>query len=115
MVISTYFCLLERHYSLRSYGTFSRLSNYFAICESDERLSQLVAFMLKHRDSKIIVFFLTCASVNFFWKALKSLEEFQDYPLYSLHGKIPAKKRNGSLYSCLTYLPADTIDFRTRA
>jgi ATP-dependent RNA helicase DDX55/SPB4 len=74
-----------------------RLSNYYAICESDQRLSQLVSFLLKHRESKIIVFFLTCACVNYFWKALRYLDELKDYSLHSLHGKIPHETRIGTL------------------
>lgn len=38
------------------------------MCSSDQKLSQLVHFLKKNPDAKIIVFFITCACVDFFVK-----------------------------------------------
>jgi ATP-dependent RNA helicase DDX55/SPB4 len=72
---------------------FHRLQNLFVKVESDQKLNQLVDFLLKHKDEKVIVYFLTCACVNFFWWALRELEPLKQIPIFSLHGQVPAKKR----------------------
>ena len=40
------------------------------IVESDRKFNHLVAFLRKHKDQKHMVFFSTCASVDYFSKAL---------------------------------------------
>lgn len=44
------------------------LSNYYEITEPEQKLNNLVSFLLNHKQDKIIVFFLTCACVDYFTK-----------------------------------------------
>uniref|UniRef100_A0A6B2L0K8 ATP-dependent RNA helicase n=1 Tax=Arcella intermedia TaxID=1963864 RepID=A0A6B2L0K8_9EUKA len=75
------------------------LNNFYIQCNSDEKLAQLVHFLEHHPNDKVIVYFLTCACVNFFWKALKSLPSLKKHTFISLHGKVPTQKRAGMLES----------------
>jgi hypothetical protein len=49
---------------------FSRLDNYYLECKAEQKLSFLIEFLKTHKDKKIIVFFLTCACVDYFWKVI---------------------------------------------
>ena len=126
------------------------LENYYTVVERDEKVGQLVSFMREHEGEKGIVFFLTCACVDFYAKvALRTAEilalpcpnplppppppPFLSLPqvlppivnegrnktakgskgqkkkakggkgsndeiaIYSLHGRMPQKKRNANL------------------
>ena len=53
----------------------------------------MVQFILSHKDSKIRVFFLTCASVDFFAHAVQSLPALAGLKVKSLHGRMVQKKR----------------------
>jgi hypothetical protein len=46
--------------------TPSSLSIYYLLCEADGKLGQLVHFLRAHRKEKVIVYFLTCAVVDFY-------------------------------------------------
>lgn len=43
------------------------------ICSQEERLSQLVHYLKQHKHQKVIVYFITCACVNYFAKLLQAL------------------------------------------
>ena len=49
------------------------LKNYHIYCKSNEKMSVLIDFLKSHQDKKIITFFATCASVDFFGKLLSKL------------------------------------------
>ncbi|XP_077863424.1 ATP-dependent RNA helicase DDX55-like, partial [Saccoglossus kowalevskii] len=66
------------------------LKNYYWICETDEKFNLLVAFLRKHKTSKHIVFFSTCASVEYFSCGLADL--LKPMTLLSLHGKMKARR-----------------------
>jgi len=70
--------------------TPSKLKNYFVVCEYDEKFSQLVAFLRQRKDEKHIVFFNTCACVEYFSKMLQLL--VRKVELLSLHGKMKGKR-----------------------
>jgi len=53
--------------------TPSLLKNYYTICESDMKFSYLVDFLQKRRDEKHLVFFSTCAQVDYFSEALQQI------------------------------------------
>ena len=72
-----------------------RLENIYSFVESDQKLNQLVNFLTKNKDKKFIVYFMTCACVDYFWKMLSNLSSLKNFPMLSLHGKVPAKKRQG--------------------
>jgi ATP-dependent RNA helicase DDX55/SPB4 len=75
---------------------FFSLGNFYMTIPANEKLNQLVAFIAKHKEKKIIVYFLTCACVNFFWWVMRELEPLKDHPIFSLHGQVPPKKRSGT-------------------
>jgi ATP-dependent RNA helicase DDX55/SPB4 len=63
----------------------------------DEKLSRLVAFLRQHKDEKVIVFFLTCACVEYYGLALKELLRSDTYYIETLHGKLNPKRREKSM------------------
>jgi len=73
------------------------LTNWFMTCESDEKLAQLCHFISEHASQKVIIYFLTCACVDFIYRALSVLKNSNviptDFKLFSLHGKVPHLKR----------------------
>lgn len=73
--------------------TPSTLTNYYIVTTLEEKLSRLVAFLQDHSKEKIIVFFLTCACVQFYGQALQ--EYGIDVEL--LHGKLVQKRREKAM------------------
>ena len=79
------------------------LKNYFVTLPSDAKLGfvgtvscsdwKLLRFLRSHQQEKIIVFFLTCAQVDFLTSALLSLDVLAGIKLRSLHGRMVQKKR----------------------
>ena len=59
--------------SSSSQRTPSALRNYYSIVAPDGRLALLLRFLLHRTDQKCIVFFATCASVDFFGKVVRAL------------------------------------------
>jgi len=78
-------------------STPSSLTNYYLICPLQEKLSRLAAFLVQHKDEKIIVFFLTCACVDFFGNALSELMATHLDYIEALHGKMNQKRRQNTL------------------
>lgn len=88
--------------------TPKELTNCYMIVERDQKLNQLMALMKCHEDKKIIVYFLTCACVDFFGKIVYNIVRKSDEAvssgrtkgkstekrlLLSLHGKMVQKRR----------------------
>jgi ATP-dependent RNA helicase DDX55/SPB4 len=89
-------------------ATPSSLTNYYIISPLDEKLSRLVSFLQSHaRSEKVIVFFLTCACVDFFGTVLTKLlcpekkksDAFCSSGIYieMLHGKMVQKRRENAM------------------
>lgn len=76
-------------------ATPSSLTNYYLVCPIDEQLSRLVVFLQQHKDEKIIVFFLTCACVDFYGSALEKL--LPENYIELLHGRMVQKRREKSM------------------
>ncbi|XP_068748191.1 ATP-dependent RNA helicase DDX55-like [Montipora capricornis] len=70
--------------------TPSTLKNFYTICEGDKKFSTLVAFLKARKTSKNMVFFSTCACVNYFSKALERL--LTNVTVLSIHGKMRSKR-----------------------
>ncbi|CAH3024194.1 unnamed protein product [Porites evermanni] len=66
------------------------LRNFYTICESDRKFSRLVAFLKARKTCKSMVFFSTCACVNYFSKALERL--LTNVNVLSIHGKMKSKR-----------------------
>ena len=65
--------------------------------------------MQEHQDDKIIVYFLTCASVDFFHSALTQLPNMKAAQLFALHGKMKQAARE-AVMSSYTGSPAGTAN-----
>ncbi|XP_076208628.1 ATP-dependent RNA helicase DDX55 isoform X2 [Aptenodytes patagonicus] len=70
--------------------TPTRLENYYMICKADEKFNQLVHFLRQHKQEKHLVFFSTCACVEYYGKALESL--IKQVKIMSIHGKMKDKR-----------------------
>lgn len=64
----------------------------YTVVPGNEKVPQLLAFLAAHRDKKVIVYFLTCASVEYFSLALPALPGGVAMPLLALHGGLKQKK-----------------------
>lgn len=72
--------------------TPQQLENFYMICESDQKFPQLLDFLSKRKDKKIIIYFLTCACVDYFRMLFKSFTKLE-IPIISIHGKVPHQAR----------------------
>lgn len=72
------------------------LKNYYLISPLQEKLSRLVAFLESHKNETIIVFFLTCACVEFFGSSLQQILE-DKLKIELLHGKLVQKRREKTM------------------
>uniref|UniRef100_A0A6I8PKI5 ATP-dependent RNA helicase n=1 Tax=Ornithorhynchus anatinus TaxID=9258 RepID=A0A6I8PKI5_ORNAN len=70
--------------------TPSRLENYYMVCKADEKFNQLVHFLRNHKQEKHLVFFSTCACVEFYGKALESF--VKNAKIMCIHGKMKHKR-----------------------
>ncbi|DBA74767.1 TPA: hypothetical protein ACH3X2_009290 [Trebouxia sp. C0005] len=88
--------------------TPSSLEIQYQICDNVQKLQQLVEFIQDHQDDKVIVYFLTCASVDFFQSALTQLPDMKAAQLYALHGKMKQAARE-AVMSSYTGSPAGCL------
>ncbi|XP_066227223.1 ATP-dependent RNA helicase DDX55 isoform X1 [Saccopteryx leptura] len=70
--------------------TPSRLRNQYMICKADEKFNQLVHFLRNHKREKHLVFFSTCACVEYYGKALEAL--VKGVEIMCIHGKMKYKR-----------------------
>lgn len=71
------------------------LHNYYTMVEHQHKLAHLVQFIAAHGiECKIIVFFLTCAQVNYLTIVLNKLHQLAGIHISGLHGKLDGKKRH---------------------
>ncbi|XP_019342269.1 ATP-dependent RNA helicase DDX55 isoform X2 [Alligator mississippiensis] len=70
--------------------TPTRLENYYMICRADEKFNQLVHFLRQHKQEKHLVFFSTCACVEYYGKALESM--VKNAKIMCIHGKMKHKR-----------------------
>ncbi len=84
--------------------TPTSLTNYYMVTKLEEKMSRLTAFLQSHREQKIIVFFLTCACVDFYGSAIQQLFTVKigsggdgGMTIEILHGKLVQKRRENSM------------------
>ncbi|WWC87839.1 uncharacterized protein L201_002733 [Kwoniella dendrophila CBS 6074] len=81
--------------------TPTALQNTYLICRHAEKTLQLVrilqAEVKKNEAAKFVVFFSTCAAVDYFYRILSRLQIMSSYHLTSLHGDLPPKVREKAL------------------
>ncbi|XP_075710662.1 ATP-dependent RNA helicase DDX55 [Rhinoderma darwinii] len=70
--------------------TPTRLQNYYMICKSDEKFNYLVSFLRQRKLEKHLVFFSTCACVEYYGKALEMF--VKNVKVMSIHGKMKHKR-----------------------
>lgn len=73
-----------------SQKTPSRLQNHYMVCKADEKFNQLVHFLRNHKQEKHLVFFSTCACVEYYGKALEAL--VRGVEVMCIHGKMKHKR-----------------------
>lgn len=69
------------------------LKNFYVVQEASDKLNYLVSFLRKHQREKIMVFFSTCASVDYFGEILKKLLKSS---VLLIHGKRKKGKRGNA-------------------
>ncbi|XP_054468289.1 ATP-dependent RNA helicase DDX55 [Anoplopoma fimbria] len=70
--------------------TPSRLCNYYTICRAENKFNNLVAFLRQRKLEKHLVFFSTCACVEYFGRALETL--IKRVTVHCIHGKMKNKR-----------------------
>ena len=74
------------------------LKCYFTLCESDALFSQLVTFLVRNGiGKKCIIYFLTCACVDFAASVLPELPGLKKFIFIHLHGKMKQSAREKAL------------------
>ncbi|CAM8898790.1 unnamed protein product [Rhodiola kirilowii] len=79
--------------------TPSSLNIEYVECEACKKPSQLVDLIIKNKSQKLIVYFMTCASVDYWGLVLPSISVLKGIPLISLHGKMKQMQRAKALES----------------
>ncbi|KAG2386720.1 hypothetical protein C9374_002464 [Naegleria lovaniensis] len=87
----------------------SQLTNFYMYCDYRQKLNYLI-HLLKNDDpipsgNSIIVYFLTCACVDFYSKLFREIlgkKDLQSIQLFSLHGQMVQKRRNAEHQSFKT-------------
>lgn len=101
--------------SSSSIYTPTTLTNYYLVTKLEEKICRLGKFLTSHSREKTIVFFLTCACVDFFGSALQRLlsdntknkmqldgvrddgDEEDGLTIELLHGKLSQKRREKAM------------------
>ncbi|KAI8465769.1 MAG: DEAD-domain-containing protein [Monoraphidium minutum] len=73
------------------------LSLQYVVCDVDEKMGQLIAFLAAHTDAKAIVYFLTCACVEHAAVALKRHPLLKGLHVSALHGQLKQAQREATL------------------
>ncbi|KAG0318153.1 ATP-dependent rRNA helicase spb4 [Dissophora globulifera] len=78
----------------------------YVLCSTSQKLLLLTHLLRQESaNKKTIVYFATCASVDYFYKLLARLPALSDFAIHSLHGKMETKKRSLTFKS-FTEIPA---------
>ncbi|KAI1311607.1 ATP-dependent rRNA helicase spb4 [Mortierella claussenii] len=78
----------------------------YILCSTSQKLLLLSHLLRQEAASKkTIVYFATCASVDYFYKLLSRHPMLSDFSIHSLHGKMETKKRSLTFKS-FTDIPA---------
>ncbi|KAG0199046.1 ATP-dependent rRNA helicase spb4 [Mortierella sp. GBA30] len=78
----------------------------YILCSTSQKLLLLTHLLRQESaNKKTIVYFATCASVDYFYKLLSRHPALSDFAIHSLHGKMETKKRSLTFKS-FTDIPA---------
>ncbi|XVF84068.1 hypothetical protein PTKIN_Ptkin16aG0545000 [Pterospermum kingtungense] len=84
---------------LASSKTPSGLHLEYLECEAGKKPSQLVDLLIKNKSKKVIIYFMTCACVDYWGVVLPRLTALKGFNLISLHGKMKQTAREKALAS----------------
>ncbi|KAK9760143.1 ATP-dependent rRNA helicase spb4, variant 2 [Basidiobolus ranarum] len=84
--------------------TPASLENGYIACDSDQKLGQLIRVLQSQNDKKYIVYFSTCACVDYFFKILSKISALSEFKIFSLHGQMETKRRNAT-YNSFVSIP----------
>ncbi|ODN80662.1 ATP-dependent rRNA helicase SPB4 [Cryptococcus amylolentus CBS 6039] len=84
------------------------LQNTYLTCRNAEKTLQLIRLLQSEsrapfEASKYIVYFSTCAAVDYFYRVLSRLPRLSKFHLTSLHGDLPPKIRETALETFTTH------------
>lgn len=70
------------------------LSNYYLFAKGAEKLDRLIAFLAENKDEKVIIYVMTCASVDWLYEVLTTVLLKDDADnIFHLHGQMKLEKR----------------------
>ncbi|WWC97003.1 hypothetical protein V866_003880 [Kwoniella sp. B9012] len=91
----------KRGEEVKERRTPTALQNTYLICRQAEKTLQLIRLFRsevnKNEAAKFVVFFSTCAAVDYFYRILSRLPPLSSYHLTSLHGDLPPRIRETAL------------------
>mmetsp|Transcript_23608 Transcript_23608/g.41699 ORF Transcript_23608/g.41699 Transcript_23608/m.41699 type:complete len:591 (+) Transcript_23608:40-1812(+) len=94
--------------ALAQQKTPASLDNFHLSMPQSQKIPALCAFIKRNPNSKLLVFFSTCAGVAFYEKALAIALGKINTPVSGLHGKLPQKKRT-RIYESFVALEAGVL------
>ncbi|XP_069789594.1 ATP-dependent RNA helicase DDX55 isoform X2 [Narcine bancroftii] len=68
-----------------------RLHNYYMVCRADEKFNQLVTFLRQRKKQKHLIFFSTCACVEYHGNGLEKV--VKNVRIMCIHGKMKQKRQ----------------------
>lgn len=91
--------------------TPSTLDIDYLVCDADQKLLQTTRILeseLEDQDGsrKFIIYFATCAMVDYFYKILSRLPSLKPFSFHSLHGQMDTKRRSATYTSFTELSPA---------
>ncbi|RGB29357.1 P-loop containing nucleoside triphosphate hydrolase protein [Rhizophagus diaphanus] len=70
------------------------------VCEPHQKLAQLIRIINREKTTKkCIIYYATCACVDYFYKILTKLSQLKGISIHSLHGKMDTKRRTATYQS----------------
>jgi ATP-dependent RNA helicase DDX18/HAS1 len=78
----------------KEHSTVEGLEQGYVVCDSDKRFLLLFSFLKRNLKKKIIVFFSSCACINYYAELLNYI----DLPVLDLHGKQKQQKRTNTFF-----------------
>ncbi|XP_060699298.1 ATP-dependent RNA helicase DDX55 [Hemiscyllium ocellatum] len=82
-----------------------QLHNYYMTCRADEKFNQLVAFLRRHKQEKHLIFFSTCACVEYYGAALDVF--VKNVQVMCIHGKM--KHRRNKIFTAFRQLQSGIL------
>ncbi|KAI7902838.1 P-loop containing nucleoside triphosphate hydrolase protein [Cokeromyces recurvatus] len=88
----------------------------YVVCDADQKLllmTRILQSELAHEEAeegtgarKFIVYFATCAMVDYFYKILSRMQSLKSFSFHSLHGQMDTKRRSATYKSFTELSPA---------